>query len=207
MTKIHSPQAQSLPNADISTASSKSAGRFFTLSNILSISRALLAIPFALVMLSSIPFNRLWGGVIMAVAALTDKLDGVFARRFHETTEWGKILDPLADKIAVGVVGVVLLFLDRIPLWFVLAVIGRDVVIFVGGMYLKNRRGIVLQSNEIGKWAVGVLALTLFLMVIGVEGVTTHVLIGATLIMLALSLALYVGRFVEVMNAPQSAAK
>ena len=202
MTTIHSQQIQSLPNAD-----SPSAGRFLTLSNLLSISRALLTIPFALVMLSSIPNSRVWGGLIMAVAALTDKLDGVFARRFHEITEWGKILDPLADKIAVGIVGIVLLVLDLIPLWFVLTIIGRDVAIFVGGMYLKTQRGIVLQSNEVGKWAVGVLALTLFLMVIGVQGVTTDILIGATLIMLAISLVLYLVRLVGVIKTPQAVAR
>ncbi len=158
-------------------------------------------------MLSSIPMNRLWGAIIMVVAVLTDKLDGVFARRFHETTEWGKILDPLADKIALGIAGIVLLVLDLIPLWFVLAILGRDAAIFVGGIYLKNQRGIVLQSNEVGKWAVGVLSLTMFLMIIGIEGGMTDILIGATLIMLALSLALYVARLVEVMKTPQSAAR
>ena len=143
----------------------------------------------------------------MAVAALTDKLDGVFARRFHETTEWGKILDPLADKIAVGVVGIVLLVLDAIPLWFVLVILGRDIAIFTGGIYLKSSRGIVLQSNETGKWAVGVLSLTLFLMVIGVEGMVTDILIGVTLLMLFLSLAFYIARFAQVVKAAKSATQ
>jgi len=206
VTTIHSQQVQSLSNADASTANPKSAGRFLTLSNLLSISRALLTIPFALVMLSSLPERRVWGAVVMAVAALTDKLDGVFARRFHETTEWGKILDPLADKIAVGIVGLVLLLLDVIPLWFVLTIIGRDLAIFVGGIYLKSQRGIVLQSNETGKWAVGVLSLTLFLMVIGFDGIVTDLLMGATLLMLFLSLALYIIRFADVIRAPKGAA-
>jgi phosphatidylglycerophosphate synthase len=67
-------------------------GRFFTVSNLLSISRALLAIPFALVMLSDSPNATMWGIIILAAAAFTDKFDGVLARKYHEVTEWGKIL-------------------------------------------------------------------------------------------------------------------
>jgi CDP-diacylglycerol--glycerol-3-phosphate 3-phosphatidyltransferase len=86
-------------------------GRFLTFANLLSIARILLVIPFALVMLSAHPHARVWGAVIMAIAAATDKFDGVVARRRGETTRWGHILDPLADKIAAGGVLVVLLIL------------------------------------------------------------------------------------------------
>jgi CDP-diacylglycerol--glycerol-3-phosphate 3-phosphatidyltransferase len=144
----------------------------------------------------------MWGGLIMVIAALTDKLDGVFARRYHEVTEWGKILDPLADKIAVGVAAIVLLKLDAIPLWFVIAILARDLLIFVGGMYLKRRQGVVLQSNETGKWAVGIIALTLFLMVVGIRSIVTDVLIAATLILLIVSLSFYLVRFAEEMKKP-----
>ena len=181
-----------------------SSNRFLTLSNILSLSRAVLAVPFALVMLSAMPNSRIWGGVIMVAAALTDKLDGVFARKFHETTEWGKILDPLADKIGVATVAVVILYLGLIPLWFVAIVLARDALIFAGGLYLKSRRGIVLPSNEAGKWAVGIISLTLFLLVIGVQGIVTDVLMWATLAMLAISSFLYVSRFMKIMKQTQT---
>ncbi len=80
---------------------------FLTASNLLSISRGLLSIPFAIVMLGHSPESRLWGAAIMVVAALTDKFDGVLARKYNQITEWGKILDPLADKVAVSVVAIV----------------------------------------------------------------------------------------------------
>jgi cardiolipin synthase len=174
--------------------------RLLTLSNILSITRALLAVPFAVVMLSRSPSSRWWGAAIMVLAALTDKLDGVFARKYGQITEWGKILDPLADKIAVAVVVVVLLALDEIPMWFVIVVLLRDLLIFAGGMYVKASRGVVLQSNEAGKWTVGIIALTLFLLVVGLHSVVTDVLIGVSVAMLAVSFAMYVQRFLAVMK-------
>ena len=174
--------------------------RFLTISNLLSILRVLLTVPFIIVMFSSMQENRLWGGVIIAIAALTDKLDGVLARRLDEVTEWGKILDPLADKFAIAVATIVLLLLHAIPLWLVIVIVVRDVMILAGGMYLKSQRGIVPQSNEVGKWAVGSISLTLFLLVIGIQSIVTDVLIAATVALLFISSLLYVRRFIEVMK-------
>ena len=188
-------QSGSLPGATTATVD-----RFFTISNLLSISRALLAIPFVLVMLSEYPFARMWGGLIMFVAALTDKYDGVLARKFNQITEWGKILDPLADKIAVGAVVLVLLHLNAIPLWLVVVVLGRDILIFTGGMYIKATRGVVLPSNETGKWAVGIISLTLFLMVLDLHSWVIDVLLYISVLLLALSFVLYLKRFIEVLK-------
>jgi len=182
------------------TPDALSGERFFTVSNLLSIFRAFLSLPFAIIMLSGAPGSRWWGAAIMAVAALTDKLDGVFARRLNQVTEWGKILDPLADKIAVITVVVVLLVLKEIPVWFVALVLVRDVVIFGAGMYLKAVHGVVLPSNETGKWAVGIISLTLFLFLVGFVSVVTDVLMAASVIMQALSSYFYAIRFGRVLK-------
>ena len=125
---------------------------FLTVSNLLSIFRALLSIPFALVMLLPDPPLRSWAVVIVLVGMVTDKLDGDLARARGEETEWGRILDPLADKVCVGVMALVLLALGVFPLWFVLALVLRDLLILAGGIYLKSARGVVLPSNAAGKW-------------------------------------------------------
>jgi len=168
--------------------------------NLLSISRALLVIPFAAVMLSSRPDARFWGAAIIVAAAITDKLDGLLARRFGEETEWGRILDPLADKVAAGSVALVLLVLNQIPLWFVLAVLGRDLLIVAGGMYAKARTGVILPSNETGKWAMGVLTAALFALVVNAPRWVGDMLMTAGGIMLAVSLFLYASRFRKVMK-------
>ena len=179
--------------------------RFLTLSNLLSISRAVLIVPFAAVALSEIPGARLWACLIMAVAALTDRLDGLLARKLHEVTDWGKILDPLADKVGVAAVALVLLVLRAIPLWFVIALVGRDLVILSGGIFLKARKGILMQSNEAGKWTVGVVALTLAVALSGVAPPVLPFLIAGCAAMLLLSLILYGVRFAGALRRPAEA--
>jgi cardiolipin synthase len=162
--------------------------------------RALLAIPFAVVMLNGTPASRLWGAIIMVLAALTDKYDGVLARKYSQVTEWGKILDPVADKIAVGAVAIVLLVLGSIPVWFVVVLLVRDMLIFSGGMYIKSRKGVVLQSNEAGKWTVGIVSLALFLMVLGAQSILVDIFVWASVVLLVVSFSMYVSRFIEVMK-------
>ena len=177
-----------------------SPSRFLTISNILSISRALLSIPFVLVMLAQAPWSRLWGAVILALAALTDNLDGRIARRYHQETEWGRILDPLADKVGLAAAGLVFLHLGLIPLWFVAALLARDLIIFLGGVYVKARKGIVLPSNVVGKWSVGIICATLLAILVDAPVLLITILIWTSAGMLMLSLGLYVRRFIEVVG-------
>lgn len=175
-------------------------GKFWTAANLLSLTRALLSILFLYVMLSTVPPARLWGCIIVAAGALTDKLDGMVARKSGTVTEWGKILDPLADKIGVASIAVVLLLLGDAPLWFVLVLLGRDVLILAGGLFLSWKRGVILPSNEAGKWAVGVISLTLFLMLAGVSSIVTLALMWVCVAMLGFSLFLYARRFMETVR-------
>jgi cardiolipin synthase len=171
-----------------------------TASNLLSVSRALLTIPFVLIMLSAAPWKDIAGVAILLVAAATDKIDGVLARKFGEITEWGKILDPLADKIGIAALGFVLLVLGRIPLWYMLVVLIRDILILSGGVYLKQTRGMVLASNQSGKWAVGVVSLAMFLALLRVGAPWLEVAIAGSLILLGISLFQYTQRFVGVLH-------
>lgn len=174
--------------------------RFLTASNLLSVTRALLAIPFVFIMLSSLPSSRLWAAALMILGAITDKLDGVLARKHHEETEWGRIIDPLADKIAVAVVALLLLYLHEIPLWFVALLLVRDVLIFGGGMYLQSKRGIVLGSHDAGKWAFGVVGLTLCVLLLSGESLIVDILVVVSVVLLVVSFVVYVRRFVQVMK-------
>ena len=174
--------------------------RLVTLPNLLSITRVLLVIPFSLVMLSSLSTARLWACIIIIVAAITDKFDGDLARRLHVESEWGRILDPLADKVGVAVVAVVLLLRGEIPPWYVAALLGRDLLIASGGMYIKARSGVVLPSNMMGKWSFGIIGLTLFLIIAGAPQVAVTVLLWVTIVMLVVSLAMYARRFVDVVS-------
>jgi CDP-diacylglycerol--glycerol-3-phosphate 3-phosphatidyltransferase len=173
---------------------------FLTPSNILSLTRAVLVVPFVLIVLSSLPSARIWGALIMVLAALTDRYDGILARKYGQETELGRILDPLADKLAVGAAALVLLVLGDIPLWYVLALLARDLLIFAGGMVIKARSGVVLPSHPVGKVAVGIIALALFVVVLGGPSLLATILIWVSVVFLLLSFGIYAARFVEEMK-------
>ena len=167
---------------------------FFSISNLLSLGRLFLTIPTCLV---------LWYGSkeiavsLFVLAALTDYLDGWFARKLDQVSHLGKILDPLADKIYIAGVVITMLIQGTIPLWLVLPVLARDLLILLGGIYIRHTKGIVLPSNWTGKWAVGALSLTLLVIYLGGSGVPVTLLIILTFVMLGLSLFLYSKRMVQ----------
>jgi CDP-diacylglycerol--glycerol-3-phosphate 3-phosphatidyltransferase len=67
--------------------------------------------------------------LLFGIAALTDLLDGFYARRYRVVTALGKFLDPLADKILVSVTMIMLLTLNRIPAWIVMVIIARELAV------------------------------------------------------------------------------
>ncbi len=97
--------------------------------NIITVVRVLLVIPTAWCLVEERYVEAL---VLMAVAGASDALDGWLARRFDWVSWFGAALDPLADKILVGVLFVTLLVEGVLPLWVASIAIGRDVIILVG---------------------------------------------------------------------------
>lgn len=137
--------------------------------------------------------------IICIAATLSDVLDGYFARKFNQVSEYGKIFDPLADKLFVGAMAVILALQDAIPLWFFSGVIIRDIVIFTGGIYVKGKKGVVLPSNYVGKISVVFIALSL----LGAAmqwGSITNYLLWISVVAMIFSLLGYAFRFVKVMK-------
>ncbi len=77
---------------------------------------------------------------LLFVAGSTDWLDGWLARRLNQTTRLGEILDPIADRLFTLVLVLYLLLNDLLPLWFVVLLLGRDVIV-TGALALLRRRG------------------------------------------------------------------
>ncbi len=122
-----------------------------TLSNGLSLLRAALTLPLVLLLLDGPVANRLAILGISVLAYASDLLDGWVARTFKQESDLGRILDPLADKIFIGAAVIALLVAGGIPVWFGVLVLARDVVIFAGGMWLRSRTGVLVQSTMTGK--------------------------------------------------------
>jgi CDP-diacylglycerol--glycerol-3-phosphate 3-phosphatidyltransferase len=140
--------------------------RTWTIANTISSSRIFLLAPLAYCLFSDFNNNRLWAAGIVATGALTDFVDGYLARRLHQVSDSGKIIDPVADKVAVGALAVFLVILGDIPAWYLGMVLARDVLIVAGGLFIKAKKGIVVQSNWPGKIAVSLVVLFLMLSIL-----------------------------------------
>ena len=89
--------------------------------------------------------------IVIFVGVLSDFIDGIIARKTNSVSDWGKIFDPLADKIAIGAFIITLAFVEAVPLWFVILFLARDALIAVGGFLLTKRLGSPPSSNKWGK--------------------------------------------------------
>lgn len=143
----------------------------YTRSNLLSLTRLLLSVPvyFLLSRIEDSVNYRIEIIAILVFAAATDFLDGYLARKYNEISEVGKIIDPLADKVLVGVVVIQLFFLGHIPPLYFFSVIARDLIIFLGGIYVTKKIGRVLPSNLLGKITVTVVAGYLLSIIFGLK--------------------------------------
>jgi CDP-diacylglycerol--glycerol-3-phosphate 3-phosphatidyltransferase len=129
-------------------------GRFLTAANLLSISRVPLAVAAAMMLLDgNIPLT----GVFMVLATATDWLDGVVARKTGTVSDWGRILDPAADKAAFLVMAIALLKAGLIQPWILWMLVVRDGLIAAGG-FLMSRKFRPPSSNLWGKAATTALA-------------------------------------------------
>lgn len=124
-------------------------GRFWTVPNILSLSRLAL-LPLFIYALSE-PGMMWLAGVLVAYGVISDLLDGYIARRFNQITEWGKFIDPVADKITVGVALLFCYFNRDFPLWLLLLIFSRDLVILIAAPLIARRIGHLPPSNMAGR--------------------------------------------------------
>ena len=100
-----------------------------TLPNQLTILRIILSPIFLFFFLSDLVWMKQVSVAIYIVAALSDWYDGWLARKFNYITSWGKFWDPLADKILTSAAFIGFTIVDLIPLWMVIIIVGRDVII------------------------------------------------------------------------------
>jgi cardiolipin synthase (CMP-forming) len=94
-----------------------------------------------------------WAGVLLGVIGATDWIDGYLARRLDQVTEVGKLLDPLADRIAVAVAVVAGLIVGVLPAWFAVALIVRELLIAAGAVYGWTHGVTKLEVRYLGKLA------------------------------------------------------
>ncbi|HEX8617758.1 MAG TPA: CDP-diacylglycerol--glycerol-3-phosphate 3-phosphatidyltransferase [Thermoanaerobaculia bacterium] len=118
--------------------------------NRLTVSRLGLTILFVLALNSQWPFAYTLALVLFIVAGITDYVDGEIARRYQSVTNFGKLMDPLVDKIMVAAAFISLVPLGAIPAWAATIVVARDFLI-TGLRLIASSEGRVLPAESLGK--------------------------------------------------------
>ena len=130
-------------------------GPWFNTPNLITLLRVVLAPPIVLLLLYGLqrPYNvsyNVLAGVVFIIAALTDKVDGYYARKNDMVTKLGQFLDPLADKLLMLPVMAALWYMKLLPLWVLIVVLVREVMVSVIRV-IGARRGISFPATWSGK--------------------------------------------------------
>jgi cardiolipin synthase len=134
--------------------------RWLTIPNALSISRVALIPVWWWLMKSG---HTYWGAALIVYAIISDVADGWIARRWNQNSKWGRVLDPIGDKLAAFVVGLFCVMHRDLPLLAFLLTIARDVALLIGGLIIMRTRHVAPPSVDMGRYAALLWGLVLLL--------------------------------------------
>ncbi len=120
------------------------------LPNALTIGRLVLIPLFVLLMIDADNGHSFRAGVVFLIAGITDQVDGFLARRWRVESQFGKVADPLADRLMIDAAVVLLFLADHMPWAGLVVIVGRDLALMLGYRVLAPR-GIDLSVNALGK--------------------------------------------------------
>src|SRR5512142_1089694 len=133
--------------------------------NALTVARLAL-IPVFVVLMVRAGHRPSWpAGVVFGSAGITDQVDGFLARRWQVESHFGKLADPLADRLMIDAAVIVLFAYDRLPWAGLVVILGRDLVLLAGSVSLVPR-GLEIEVNLVGKAATWVLYAAIFVRIV-----------------------------------------
>ena len=146
---------------------------------------------------------RIIADVIFVSASLTDMLDGKIARKYHLVTNFGKFMDPLADKLLVCSAMICLIETKQLFSWFVIIIIAREFIIS-GFRLIAAENGVVIAANIFGKIKTVTQMIMIIILVANIQ-VTWLIVIGeifkwVALIMTILSLVIYIYQNIDILK-------
>ncbi|MBI2957032.1 MAG: CDP-diacylglycerol--glycerol-3-phosphate 3-phosphatidyltransferase [Acidobacteria bacterium] len=118
--------------------------------NALTLSRIFLIPLLVAVLLTRVENFEIWGAIILLGAALTDWLDGYWARWRGQITTLGVLLDPIADKLLISAAFITLVELRLAPAWMVVIIVGREVAV-LGLRTIASASGFTVEVSDLGK--------------------------------------------------------
>lgn len=172
------------------------------LPNKLTMFRVILIPFFVLFMLVPItPYDKWIALGIFILASLTDLLDGKIARKYNLITDFGKFMDPLADKLLVCSALICLVSLERIPTWIVIVIIAREFIIS-GFRLVASDNGVVIAASYWGKFKTTFQMVMICLMIADIETISifTAIIMWIALVLTVVSLVDYLVKNKGVMK-------
>jgi len=118
--------------------------------NVLTVLRILLVPVLLVALLSETENGDLFAAIAFALASMTDAIDGYLARRSDAITTFGKLMDPVADKLLIVAALIALVSLDRLPAWVAMVIIAREFAVTVTRL-AATQQGVVIAANWWGK--------------------------------------------------------
>ena len=141
--------------------------------------------------------------ITMIVAALTDVFDGKIARKYNLITDFGKFMDPLADKLLVCSAMIALIEMNRIPSWVVIIIIAREFIIS-GFRLIASDNGVVIAASYWGKFKTTFQMLMVIVLILNVQmpffQILGKILTYAALILTVVSLIDYIVKNKDVLK-------
>lgn len=194
---------------------SKAEKQKMNLPNKLTVFRMILIVPFVILLLGNFQqwgwFTAIFGGIseyvdyialaIFIIASLTDLLDGKIARKYNLVTNFGKFMDPLADKLLVCAAMIALVEMGRIPSWVVIIIISREFIIS-GFRLIASDNGVVIAASYWGKFKTTFQMIMVCLMIANIEAlsVVTDIIMWISLVLTVVSLIDYLWKNKDVMK-------
>ncbi len=119
--------------------------------NVLTVVRILLVPVLVVALLEKTGGGDLLAAIVFAVASLTDAIDGYLARSRNWVTTFGKLMDPIADKLLIVAALVALVSLDRLEAWVAMVIISREFAVTALRLGMGAQQGVVIAASSFGK--------------------------------------------------------
>ena len=144
---------------------------------------------------------RYIAAAIFIVASLTDMLDGKIARKYNLVTNFGKFMDPLADKLLVCSALICLVALKQLPAWMVIVIISREFIIS-GFRLVASDNGIVIAASYWGKFKTTFQMISVILLIVRIPALTvlTQICVWTALVLTVISLVDYIAKNHKVLT-------
>ena len=144
---------------------------------------------------------RYVAAAIFIIASLTDMLDGKIARKYNLVTNFGKFMDPLADKLLVCSALICLVELKELPAWMVIVIISREFIIS-GFRLVASDNGVVIAASYWGKFKTTFQMIAVVLLIVGIPALSmvTTAVVWIALVLTVISLVDYIAKIVNVLK-------